>query len=167
MKSPIRILLICLATAALGSASLAQTTASPDAHRRLAEAVLAASGSDARLSAINEMMHGSLLEAIEASLPNAKPEWKPIMAAAVDEELVRWNAEITQINIGIYAARFTDAELSDMLTFYQSPGGRALVAQTPAIIREKAAASQKMADGAMQRMLTSVCAKVACPADRP
>jgi hypothetical protein len=112
------------------------------------------------------------MEALKEALPNAKPEWRPVMEAVIRDELKDWNEKVTQINIDVYASKFTDAQLLDMLVFYRTEGGRALVAQTPAIIREKTEFGRKLAAETISRLVAETCAKVGCagqplPAAKP
>jgi hypothetical protein len=130
--------------------------------RQLAEAVLVESGNDARLSTLNESTASTLLRALQKALPDAKPEWRPIMESVIQDELKVWNARISEMNVEIYATKFTNAQLLDMLVFYRTEGGRALVAQTPAIIREKTEAGRTLAAERVPRLIEAVCAKLPC-----
>ena len=130
----------------------------------LAEKVLVASGNDAQVAAINRGLseQRSLTTALQAALPAAKPEWQPAISAAVQAEVEVEAKEFFDENTQIYATHFTEAELNDMLAFYASPGGKALVAQTPSIIREKMAFGRRLGGEAMERMVAAVCAKEPC-----
>jgi hypothetical protein len=130
--------------------------------RDLAKAVLAASGNDARLATLNEGMAKNWLSALQRALPDAKPEWRPVMEAVIQDELKAWNQKVSEINIDIYASKFTDAQLLDMLVFYRTEGGRALVAQTPAIIRQKTEMARNLSAETMPRLVAATCAKVGC-----
>jgi len=130
--------------------------------RELAEAVLIASGNDARLSTINEIQAGRWLVALQKALPNAGPDSRPVMEAVIQDELKTWNAKVSELNVQIYAAKITDALLLDMLVFYRTEGGRALVAQTPAIIREKIEAGPALIAETMPRLVAATCARLAC-----
>jgi hypothetical protein len=80
----------------------------------------------------------------------------------VHADLQNWNAEITKANATIYASKFTDAQLLDMLMFYRSDGARALVAQTPSIIREKSELGRKLMTERMPILVEKTCAKLNC-----
>jgi hypothetical protein len=68
---------------------------------------------------------------------------KAVVAECVPyEEMVQWNAEI-------YGSRFTEAELHDLIAFYQTPTGQKLAAALPDISAEVGA---KMGPILMQRM---------------
>lgn len=128
----------------------------------MAQAVLDASGNDARLATLNETVEASLLAGLQKAIPNAKAEWRPVMQSVVRDEIKEWNRRISEINVDIYATKFTDAQLTDMLTFYRTEGGRALVAQTPDIIREKQAAGRKLVPETISRLVSATCARVPC-----
>jgi hypothetical protein len=148
--------------AAGGSAipASARNKAPTGRSRQLAEAVLAASGNEARLAAVSEGAAAKWLSALKKALPEAEPGWAPVMEAVIQDELRAWNDDITRINVGIYASKFTDAQLLDMLVFYRTEGGRALVAQTPAIIREKTEIGRKLSAEILPRLMTATRARV-------
>ncbi|MFI5015648.1 MAG: DUF2059 domain-containing protein [Hyphomicrobiales bacterium] len=136
----------------------------PDAKMEaLAERVLVASGNDARITAIHGAfaLRERLTKALQAALANASDTVKSRIAKAVDAEIQFEVDEIFKENVKIYASRFTETQLNDMIAFYNSPGGKALVAQTPAIVQEKATFGGQLGREAVQRMVVSVCGKQA------
>jgi hypothetical protein len=135
--------------------------------RQLAEAVLTASGNDARLSALNESTASRLLATLQTALPNATPECRAVMEELISDELKTLNTMVTEINIDIFSAKFTDAQLLDMMVFYRSEGGQALVAQTPAIIREKTELGRKLNAEMVPRLLAEACSRTACADTSP
>jgi hypothetical protein len=154
-------LLLVTATSAVAAAL------APDPHlESLAAQVLTASGNDARLSAINRGLaeQDLLLKALHAALPAATPSWEPVMRTAVQAETQAEADAFFKENVRIYATYFTEAELKDMLAFYNTPGGKALVAKTPAIIQEKIAFGRRLGVDGLRRMIDAVCAKEQCPA---
>jgi len=69
----------------------------------------------------------------------------PTLSAPLNEVAAQLRAELTPrvvdlINDGakLYASRFTEQELKDILAFYKSPIGRKVVAQEPGILDESA-----------------------------
>ncbi len=150
----------------------AQRPAAPSPSKlQLAQAVLEAAGSQARVSAQDGAMEMEryLTSALYAALPNAPPQWRPVMAAAVQEAMDEWARQSSQISAQIYASRFTVPELTDMLNFYRSPGGRALLAHTPDIAREKRYLDRKLSSEIVAHLVAVTCAKVDCgaPASAP
>ena len=108
-------------------------------------------------SAINRayLERDRLTAALRAALPNTVGE--QAIASAVKTEIQTEADAFFQENVRIYSTHFTEAQLRDMLAFYQSPGGKALVAQTPTIIREKAAFGRQLGQNAVLRMVASAC----------
>jgi hypothetical protein len=69
----------------------------------------------------------------------------PMLTAPLNEVAAKLRAELTPrvnelINDGakLYASRFTEQELKDVLAFYKSPLGRKVITQEPAILDQSA-----------------------------
>jgi hypothetical protein len=56
------------------------------------------------------------------------------------------SAELVDATARIYASHFTEAELKTILTFYQSPLGRKMIAEEPKAMDESMASAAKWAD---------------------
>ena len=83
------------------------------------------------------------------------------MEAVVRDELDRWRIDhVAQINIDLFAATFTEAQLSDMVVFLRSPGGQALLAQAEAISLKRAAFGLKFVRDAVPGMVAATQAKL-------
>ena len=70
----------------------------------------------------------------------------PMLSGPLNEVAAKLRAELTPrvaelLNDGakLYASRFTEQELKDVLAFYKSPLGRKVVAQEPSILDQSAA----------------------------
>lgn len=61
------------------------------------------------------------------------------VATKLQTELSPRAAELINDGAKLYAARFTEQELKDALTFYKSPLGRKIIAQEPVILDQSAA----------------------------
>jgi hypothetical protein len=64
--------------------------------------------------------------------------------------------ELVDISARIYASRFTESELRDILTFYQSPLGRKVIAEEPKALEESMTNAGNWAD----RLSTDVMARM-------
>jgi len=144
--------------APLGAPAQADPSARLEA---LAEQVLIASGADPRAPPLDSFARGSLATALKSALPDATSEWQSVIDAAVEEEIKFEGDDYFKKNVDLYASRFTEAELQDMLTFYNSPGGKALVAQLPAITAARTKFKWQLGP-AITRMVKAVCEKEAC-----
>jgi uncharacterized protein len=61
------------------------------------------------------------------------------IAANLEQEYAPRARELVDATAGIYAERFTEAELKDLLAFYQSPLGRKMVVEEPKILDDSMA----------------------------
>jgi hypothetical protein len=166
MKRSFLMGLVSLLACGLPLGALAQ--AEPSARlQALAEQVLVASGNDPRASAMNRgFPKENLVTALRTALPDATADWQTVMDAAVQDEMALESDEYFRESVNLYASRFTEAELEDMLAFYQSPGGKALVAQLPAITAAKLKFRRELGP-AIERMVKAVCEKKACAGRAP
>lgn len=60
------------------------------------------------------------------------------------ERFLTWDAVAPQL-IDLYAERFTEAELQDLIAFYQSPTGRKSLVELPVLTRQGAALGAELA----------------------
>jgi hypothetical protein len=102
----------------------------PDAARlKVARRVVQASGAEA-----------IILKSIELTLPGQRAQSPTIPAEFWERFLVKARADVGVLVDSlapVYAARFTKAaELEQLLAFYESPVGRRVVADQPAIAQE-------------------------------
>jgi hypothetical protein len=68
------------------------------------------------------------------------------VAVAMHKEYDGRVTELTDISARIYATHFTETELKDMLTFYQSPLGRKMITEEPKVIDESMSSAGEWAD---------------------
>jgi hypothetical protein len=129
----------------------------------LARLVLIASGDDTRLAQPSDATMAEAMRALSKALPSAKPEWRPVMEQVVRDEVRAYGEHLFDGNVDIYARRFTEPQLTDMLAFYRSPAGQALASQSAAITRDRLALARKYNAELLPHMVAAVCAKYTCP----
>jgi hypothetical protein len=59
---------------------------------------------------------------------------------------------------------FTEQELTDLVSFYESPTGRSLVAKTPLLAQRMQPIIVQLMPEMRREMLVKLCAKITCPA---
>lgn len=138
-------------------------SATGERARQLARDVLVASGADSRLANVSDATMSDGLRALGAALPNAKPEWRPAMEQSVRDEMKAFGELLFEGNIDIYARRFTEAQLADILAFYRTSSGQAMANQSAAITRDRLALSHRYGAELLPHMVAAVCAKYLCP----
>lgn len=68
--------------------------------------------------------------------------------------------EVLDKSARIYASHFTEQELKDLLTFYQSPLGRKMIAEEPKALDESMASAGTWADNLSEEVMASMRAEM-------
>ena len=122
------------------SASVAQTTQS--ANFQLARDVVIASGATRAFEGVIPSILGQSLNVFVQQNPDlTKDLTETVKGMAPDFE--KRISEIIDIVANVYATRFSDAELKDILAFYRSASGKKLVAQLPNVLEESFVKTQE------------------------
>ena len=99
--------------------------------------------------------------ALEATLPLARPSFASGFPGATEEQLDEAMAvmldilmegfpEVVEASARVYAARFTEAELTDLMAFYQTPTGRKLALEIPGITADMTRIGEQVGEQAVQ-----------------
>jgi len=126
--------LLALVLAALSPAHAQQPTANALA---LAKEIIIVKGGNA----IYEPVVPSVVERARTLFLQTNPMLgKDIneVAAKLQAELTPRTAELLNDGARLYASKFTEQELKDVLAFYKSPVGRKVITQEPAILDQSA-----------------------------
>jgi uncharacterized protein len=75
------------------------------------------------------------------------------VAAQMEKEYAPRVNELVDMSARIYASHFTEAELKDILTFYQTPVGQKMIAEEPKTIDESLAQAGEWGDNLAQEAL--------------
>jgi hypothetical protein len=141
-------LLIALAA---GSAAMAQTTA--PANFALARDVVVASGATRAFEGvIPSILKQSLGVFVQQNPDLTKDLTESVRTIAPEFE--KRVSEIVDIVARVYAGRFTEAELKDILTFYRSASGKKLVAQLPGVLEESFIKTQEWSSKISEQIVT-------------
>jgi hypothetical protein len=115
---------------------LAFAQAQPSAaHIQAARDYVEASGA---ARALDPVIRGILQSAINAFVPQNPDLQKPIVESvqAIAPAFEKRRGEIAEIVARVYATKFTEAELKELLTFYRSPVGKKIVAEQPTVLED-------------------------------
>ena len=104
-----------------------------------------ASSASSKLSAAQKTQMGVMVEAEGDALTKRFPELQEAMAKG-------------------YAETYSEQELSDILAFYKSPSGRAMIAKAPAVMQDVMAAVFRMMPEIQRDAGEEICAKITCTA---
>lgn len=100
--------------------------------------------------------------AIEATLPLARQNFAASIPGATDAQLdeamdilleisMSTYPDVVEASSNVYASRFTEAELAELLAFYQTPVGQKLAAELPGITGELAQIGEMLGGQAVQQ----------------
>ncbi len=148
--------LAMLAAVVVGTPSLAQEDAQiPRAHMALAQQAIelsgAAAGFDDILPLVAEQTKGLFIR----SNPALTSEIEDV-TDQVALEFARKRADLDITIQGIWARRFSEAELSEIITFYQSPVGSKLAALSPEMLALSVGAAKQWSDELSTSLVTRV-----------
>lgn len=132
LRRAIRPVVVVAAVAALAPTAYAQPKPSPAAMAS-AQKLISVTGATALF---NPLISGVVEQAKLLFLQQNPDLAKDLneVAAKLRKEYAPRFSELTKHVAGLYAARFSESELKQLLTFYQSPLGKKLLAQQPQIV---------------------------------
>jgi hypothetical protein len=140
---------------ALTASSVATAQTSTHANFTLARDVVVASGATrAFQGVIPSILQQSLSVFVQQNPDLQKDLTETVKAMSPDFE--KRVAEIVDIIANVYAMRFSEGELKDILTFYRSTSGKKLVALLPGVLEESFHKTQewsaKLSEQIVQRL---------------
>ena len=108
------------------------------------------------------MMKGMM--ANMSARPGVDPARTEAMKAALMDSFGRLTPRLLDGAAEIMAQDFTTAQLHDVLTYYQSPTGQAMVHKMPEITRQSVQLGVALVPQMMRDFETDYCSRVACTA---
>ena len=147
-----------LALSLAASGAQAQTAAAPVDPQRLAIAkqIFEAQGGVKNAAAMVKTMQSAML----ANAPT--PEIKQRLTAAMDTMTSAVLPRLFDELAGYYAADFTADQLKDILAFYQTPTGRALLANSPILAQQVGGTMARIMPRMQLSVLDKVCSTGPC-----
>jgi hypothetical protein len=121
-------------------------------------------GKEAKIAQLMELTHSAragqqmantvisqMTESFGNSCAKCTPEAMAILRSDLQDEMSKILPEIQSVTAQVYAEHFTDADIDNMISFYQSPTGQKLTDAMPQVMREIAERTHGMARDAGQR----------------
>ena len=139
----LRVGALVLALSGFAGAAQAQQPAQPSAaHVQLGHDVVVASGAT---RAFENVVPSILQQTLNVVLQQNPDLQKDLVASvqAIRPEFEKRQGEITDIVARIYAQRFTEAELKEILSFYRSPTGKKFVTDIAAVLEQSFVKTQE------------------------
>jgi hypothetical protein len=133
---------VLLALTVLGGAALAQSASVTSANVKLAREVVVASGATRAFDGvIPSILNQSLNVFVQQN-----PDLQKVLTEAVKTiapGFEKRKEEIVDIVATVYASRFTEPELKELLTFYRSAVGKKFVSVLPSVLEESFVKTQE------------------------
>jgi uncharacterized protein len=139
----------------------AQAEGAVDAERlALAEKIYAMMG-DQTMRSITGALKGALSASLKAEAGQDTARAQAVQAALSDS-LDDMMPRVVQGTARIMARDFSAQELRDMLAFYQSPTGQAVLRRMPEVTQQSMQMSLSLLPGFMQKFESDYCARITC-----
>lgn len=139
---------------------LAFAQAQPSAAQvQIARDVVEASGA---ARAFDPLIRGILQSTINSFVPQNPDLQKPIIESVqtIAPVFEKRRTEITDILARVYAVKFTEAELKELIVFYRSTVGKKLVAEQPAVLEESFRRTQEWSSKISEEIVTALRAEM-------
>lgn len=129
------------------------------AHIQIARDVVEASGA---ARAFDPVIPSILQSAINSFVPQNPDLQKPIVESVqtIAPSFEKRRTEVIDILARVYAAKFTEAELKELLSFYRSPIGKKFVAEQPAVLEESFRRAQEWSGKISEEIVTALRAEM-------
>ena len=148
---------VMLALAGFAGAAVAQQT--NVAHFKLAREVVMASGATRAFDGVIP----SILQQTMAAFVQQNPDLQKQLvesAQTIRPDFDKRREDINDIMGRIYAGRFTEAELKELLTFYNSTVGKKFITTMPGVLEESFRVTQEWAGKLSEEMVARLRAEM-------
>lgn len=124
--------IVALAAAILASAPASSRAASIEKVREFSEVM----GTRKMMADMAPSIVNVMVNALKQNHPNLPPDVFQIVSQVVTETMTPLIPEMQADNEKLYAANFTDEELSAAIGFYRTPAGQSLLRKLPAVTQQ-------------------------------
>jgi hypothetical protein len=121
---------------------------------------------DTLMSDMMRQMSPAMLAQARKQNPNLSERDAQAIQDAVADSMQLMMRRVNERAIPLYASTFSEKELQDLVNFYDSPTGQAMLAKMPVLMNKMGPMVTDMMPEMMADMTTRICAKTDC-ANRP
>ncbi|HEX3366175.1 DUF2059 domain-containing protein [Phenylobacterium sp.] len=161
----VRRLVACLAAAgAIAAATPAiSADAPPSAHSlELSRQLFAEMHMDQMVGQMMKSMVPAMMAQARKANPSLTDEQAAAMTEAVTESTADMLGKITDKFIPLYASTFTEKELQDVVNFYNSPSGQAVLNKMPVMMSQIGPTMTELMPAMTADVLRRLCSKTDC-----
>jgi uncharacterized protein len=138
-------------------------SATPNPHSEaLARKLFAEMHMDQMMGNMMRQMAPAMLEQQRKANPNLSEHDAKVVSDAVAESMDSLMQKVIDRSIPLYATTFTEKELQDLVDFYDTPSGQAMLAKMPVLTTKMIPMVTDMMPDMMADMTRRICAKTDC-----
>lgn len=146
--------------------AIATAPAADPARLALAKQVFEATGGAKGAEAQMRSLYTSIGALVDRNMPAEQAQIRQRMMTDIQEEMIKIVPALIDVSAQVYASNLSEKELRDVLAFYRSESGQAMIQKQPAMLRQVIAAEmpmiQAMMPRVMQKTLDRVCEETEC-----
>jgi hypothetical protein len=155
----LRALALIAALSAFTTAAFAQAAAPSASAVNVAREVVEASGATRSFSGVIPNILGQSLSVFVQQNPDLQKDLTESVQA-IAPAFEKRVTEISDIVARVYATRFTEPELKELLTFYRSPVGKKFVSVLPNVLEESFVKTQEWGGKLSEEIVVSLRAEM-------
>lgn len=148
--------------------ALCADAAAPNAHSEaLARKLFAETHMDQMMGNMMRQMAPAMLEQQRKANPHLSDRDAKAVSDAMAEAMDAFMLKVIDKSIPLYASTFTEKELQDLVNFYDSPSGKAMLEKMPALTTKLVPIIMEMTPEMTADLTKRICAKTDCSHPAP
>ncbi|MDB5428304.1 MAG: hypothetical protein JWR47_1472 [Phenylobacterium sp.] len=154
-----------LAAAAIlaGTPALGAEAATPNPHSvELARKLFTEMHMDQLMGNMLRQMGPTIIAQSRKNNPNLTPQDAKVINDAVAESMDSLMQKVVDRSIPLYASTFSEKELQDLVDFYDSPSGRAMLAKMPVLMSKMTPMMTELMPEIAGDINRRVCSRIDC-----
>jgi hypothetical protein len=157
------------AIAILGATpALSADAAAPNAHSEaLARKLFTEMNMDQMMGNMMRQMAPAMIAQQRKANPNLSDRDAKAISDAMAESMDGFMQKVIDKSIPLYASTFTEKELQDLVNFYDSPSGKAMLAKMPVLTTKIIPIVTEMMPDMTADLTRRICAKTDCKRPAP
>ena len=152
-------------TLALATSASAQTAAPSPRATALARQIFEAQGGAKTVQSAVDSVQNSVMAQQLKTLPPERQARALELQKAAREAMADFVPKLVEFEVGFFAANYSEAQLADILAFYQTPTGRDLIAKAPLLTQQLGPFMAAQMPLIRTNVVDRYCAETACTAD--
>jgi len=122
---------------------------------------------ETQINGLTKAILPTMMNSMSASYPNLTAAQRVVVTQAVEEALPAFTDKLMEKAIPIFATTFTEQELTDIVAFYESPSGRAIIDKAPSMTPKLVALLPSVMPEYQADIKRRICQKLGCPTGGP